>query len=242
MRQPIFDRLESAGKLDSVKKYAHSELEGKFALLTDTELKEFQEFEDTPKKLAVILEFAPNNIKEVEDRVIQPLISLEESLGLNFSLAVRDVPFHCTILTGKTENEDDLLEAEKTLTDSGAFNEMCQNILNTELEYGLLVYERTGAFLAATKIPDSIKTMREFLKNEYSAQGLRPVKLLDNFLHCAISRMTKLPTINNRKEIFDQYLKALQPIRIALTRDPIRFNPQDVYMGKLADFLKNDRG
>lgn len=241
MRQPIFGRLESAGKLGPMQQYAHSELEGKFALLTDTDLKEFQEFEDAPKKLAVILEFAADDIHTVKERIIQPLIVLEQSLGLEFSLASRDMPLHSTVLTGKALQEGDLPHVQEGIANDSVFKEMCEKIIDTEIDYGLLLYEKTNIFLAATKIPEIIYDTRKLLNDAYQKQGLKPAKSLDDFLHCTISRMTKLPPPDSRLEIFNQYLEALKPLRASLTRDPIRLKPRDVYMGSLADFVQKGK-
>ena len=241
MRQPIFDRLESEGRLGPMKKYAHSELEGKFALLTDSDLGEFKEFEDARKKLAVILEFSREDAGLLDERIIQPLIGIEQSLGLEFSLVGRDMPFHCTVLTGKASQEGGLSEVKEEVIDSPVFNEMCQKILGTEVNYGLLLYEKTNLLLTATKIPEIIRSARQFLKDKYAEKGLKPAKSLDDFLHCTISRMTKLPPPDSRLEIFNQYLEALQPLRAELTKNPLHFKPQGVYVGSLADFVKKGK-
>lgn len=238
MSQPIFDRLEAGGRLDTMKKYATSELKGKFDLLTGNNIEGFEGQKETEKKLGVILEFPPSDISDVSNRLVRPLQDIESELGLQFDLVGRDTPFHCTILTGKTEEESLGTDIAEGILKDPEFTRLVDKILETEINYGLLLYQKGNLLLAASDIPESIQSARDLLEKKYKQVGLQPAKLLNNFLHCTISRMKTLPSKKEWHEKVDRYLKMVQPLRIELSQHPLRLKPHNVYVGDLGSFLK----
>lgn len=219
-------------------KYAKIDVLGRKAI-KNRDIKEFEGFsESLGNRFNVSL--LPDKETEilVNERLVSEIEKMEAELGIKFSLAGRDFPFHSTVMEGQFgEGEEDKKDnifgsLEEQISQSG----LPETLNGQEIKFKYVLLDRGNILLTSVLIPETVSRARENLDTTYSANDLKPLPM-QNILHMSVGRISGLP---EDKEKLNEYKKRMTALRHKISSDPITVKVGDVYVGNTLKLLKGD--
>ncbi len=203
-----------------LKKYAGIDMRGRNNLESGN-IQEFTGFPEVIKNRFIsAMEFTPESIDMIENRVTCKLEDIEAKYGIKFSLVGRDYPLHITLMEGlyTGEQEDQREEIFSELQDK-----IKLEFQGSEVQFDYVLLDGGNLLLVAKNIPDSVLNARERLSEYYSEAGLKPLGM-QNILHSSLARIIKLPDSFD----YDAYKKDIIDLRHSVSSDPLEVTISNV--------------
>lgn len=203
------------------------------------------EFKGYPaNRFGIYLEFSPEAVDILNQRVVNPLATAAQELGVNFIWAGRNFPFHSTILEGeyKGKNPQEQANIFRELKVNSQLEQVAQELgeiqtVGFQFVAGL---DRAGAMvLGISPIPPLVEQAREDAGSVYQNAGLSP-RSMDNIFHSTVGRITQLPQADTeeiRKRLED-FSEEIRLCRREVFQNPLVLPVGKVVCSPVTDFLQ----
>lgn len=205
------------------RKLANIDYSGRKALKTEGGVSLFSGYLNSlGDRYGVTLRFTDEAETQLKERVGEEVLNTGKRVGIEFVLAGRNYPTHCTLLEGlyqgnNTEERNALYEG---LSEKLANERIVKGLAGEIVDYKYLLLDKGNVLLTTIDIPSYILESREYLKEFYSQAGLKPLPL-DNLLHISYARMASLPSGNVLNKLAS-YRQEMVRLRHQISSSPLQ--------------------
>lgn len=185
--------------------------------------------ESLQNRFITALEFSPDSINRLQERVINGLEDIENHLGVKFAIAGRDFPIHSTLMEGLLENTQ---EEQRSDIFNKLGTEIELDVNGIEVTFDFVLIDGGNIILVAKDIPDILLKIREKLSSHYTNAGAKPLAM-ENILHVSLARIVDLPIDFNH----ELYLNSIISLRHDVSSDPLVLAAENVAKEQTYSYL-----